>query len=627
MGCEAKFDLQGRTFNLYFERFRWVFCQLEVLRCCFPTNLRRTLNELPKSLDETYMRVLKNINNANWEQTRRLLQCLMVAHRPLRVEELAEVLAFDFTAGGTPKTISDWRLEDREEAVLSACSSLVSVISDRGSRVVQFSHFSVKEFLTSERLTSRMEEESRFYIPIERSHAMLAQACLGVLMCLDDHTDEESAEKMPLFRYAANYWHQHAQIGNVELEIADSMDYFFDTDRPHFAAWVRLKGIRKVGIPYLLILSRDDSVSPVCVAAGNGFRGLVERLIMRHPQQINHSDGSFGTPLHALAVVTEATDGGHLKVAQLLFEHGANINSLTSDDVTPLHVASQLGNLEIGNWLLDHGADVNLQMKDGRTSLHLAVKAGNLKVAQLLLEHHAEVNSLEDNDGFTPLLSAFLNVRADAAHLLLEYGADVHVCNKIGDTPLHLAARCGPDYLDVIRKLIELNADINSRNHKGSTPLLLASRHRHTGVLQLLLDHNADAHICDYNDNTPLHRAALNCRLEIARILLKHNVEVDARDASGSTPLHVIAGRRRGPQEKKDFAQLLLDHGADAQARNLSGQTVSWGDSYSDLYPIVELTDFSSDEMSSDSTDWDEMCVDSVDSDSEVMGLDSDSED
>ncbi|KAH9170748.1 hypothetical protein EDB89DRAFT_2243945 [Lactarius sanguifluus] len=200
--------------------FRWVFCQLEVLRHCFPTNLRRILEELPKSLDETYKRILKEINNANREHAYRLLQCLAVASRPLRVEELAEVLAFDLSMGGIPKLISDWRWEDQEEAVLSACSSLVSVIVHNGSRVVQFSHFSVKEFLISDRLASCMEEVSRFYIPIEPSHMILAQACLGVLLRLDDGTDKDSAEKIPLVQYAAEYWDGHVAIGNVELHIA-----------------------------------------------------------------------------------------------------------------------------------------------------------------------------------------------------------------------------------------------------------------------------------------------------------------------------------------------------------------------------------------------------------------------
>ena len=127
---------------------------MEVLRLCFPANLRHALEELPKSLDETYKRILNEINNANRVHAYRLLQCLAVALRPLRVEELAEVLAFDLTTGGMPKLNADWRWEDQEEAVLSACSSLVSVIIDDGSRVVQFSHFSVKEFLTSDRLSS-----------------------------------------------------------------------------------------------------------------------------------------------------------------------------------------------------------------------------------------------------------------------------------------------------------------------------------------------------------------------------------------------------------------------------------------------------------------------------------------
>jgi hypothetical protein len=98
----------------------------------------------------------------------------MVASRPLLVEELAEVLGFDLGTGGVPKLNADWRWEDQEEAVLSACSSLVSIIVENGSRVVQFSHFSVNKFLTSHHLASCMEEVSWFHIPIEPSHVILA---------------------------------------------------------------------------------------------------------------------------------------------------------------------------------------------------------------------------------------------------------------------------------------------------------------------------------------------------------------------------------------------------------------------------------------------------------------------
>jgi hypothetical protein len=50
-----------------------------------------------------------------------------MAIRPLRVEELAEILALDYEGadGATTKLNEDWRWEDRQRAVLSTCSSLM----------------------------------------------------------------------------------------------------------------------------------------------------------------------------------------------------------------------------------------------------------------------------------------------------------------------------------------------------------------------------------------------------------------------------------------------------------------------------------------------------------------------
>ena len=182
-------------------RFQWVDCQLEVLRQRLPKHLFQIRKELPKSLDETYQRILKGINNKNQKEAHRLLQCLAVALRPLRVEELAEVLALDVDSRGIPMINAKWRWEDHEAAVLFACSSLVSVINDCGSRVVQFSHFSVKEFLTSDRLKS-MEDVSQFHIAVEPSHAILAKACCGVFLNLPYPTSEDSVKNFALLPYA-----------------------------------------------------------------------------------------------------------------------------------------------------------------------------------------------------------------------------------------------------------------------------------------------------------------------------------------------------------------------------------------------------------------------------------------
>ena len=117
--------------------------------------MSRVLEELPETLDETYERILQEIPKANRVHSHRLLQCLTVAVRPLRVQELAEVLAVDFNAAkGIPKLNEDWRWKDQEQAVLTACSSLIAVVNFQNSQMVQFSHYSVKEFLTSDRLAS-----------------------------------------------------------------------------------------------------------------------------------------------------------------------------------------------------------------------------------------------------------------------------------------------------------------------------------------------------------------------------------------------------------------------------------------------------------------------------------------
>ena len=67
-----------------------MFCQLVYLRRCIPGRIQRALDELPKTLDETYARTLEEIDEQNWEYAHRLFQCVAAASRPLRVDELAE---------------------------------------------------------------------------------------------------------------------------------------------------------------------------------------------------------------------------------------------------------------------------------------------------------------------------------------------------------------------------------------------------------------------------------------------------------------------------------------------------------------------------------------------------------
>jgi hypothetical protein len=107
---------------------------------------------------------LLGIDKEKRKYAQRLFQCLSVSIRPLRVEELAEILAVQFDATAAPSFNEDLRPWNAEEAVLSACSSLIAIVDMEGGQSVQFSHFSVKEFLTSDRLAKADEHLSCYHI-------------------------------------------------------------------------------------------------------------------------------------------------------------------------------------------------------------------------------------------------------------------------------------------------------------------------------------------------------------------------------------------------------------------------------------------------------------------------------
>ncbi|KAI9434714.1 hypothetical protein H4582DRAFT_1855816 [Lactarius indigo] len=406
--------------------FRWVFCQLEILRHCFPSSVLNILEQLPESLDETYERILREISRANRDHAYRLLQCLTVAVRPLRVEELAEVLAIDFNARGGPKLNADWRWEDNEEAVLSACSSLVTVVMDGGSRVVQFSHFSVKEFLTSNRLASCVGEESRFHIRLESAHTILAQASLGVLLRLDEQVDRDSITGFPLAQYAAEHWSDHVKFENVLSHAKDGIGELLDADKPHFAAWVWL---HNVDGPSMTGKSPGQPKgSPLYYAVLIGNLALVEHVLSKRPQDVNAKGGRYGTPLHA------ALRGRDVEIVWLLLENGADLDIRGYYDETPLHRASVVGFLDVVRWLLDRGVDLEAQAEDRSTALHFAASNGSLEVAEILLEYNAEVNA-RDEQGRVPLHDAALQGHLEVVRLLLKHGGSVNARGNDGKTP------------------------------------------------------------------------------------------------------------------------------------------------------------------------------------------------
>jgi ankyrin repeat protein len=547
-----------------------VFCQLEMLQNCLPQNVRRVLRDLPASLDETYERMLREISKVNPDQVYRLLQCLAVSTRPLRVEELAEVLALDFDAAeeGIPALNKDWRWDDERQGVLATCSSLIVVVELDGdsidddsiyddlqgtTHVVQFAHFSVKEFLTSDRLADIKEDISRFHIRPEPAHTVIAQACLAILL-RSDHNDSAKGCS-PLSEYAARHWVDHAHFGNVSLLIEDGMRHLFDPAEPYFTAWLSLYNLDREWLSFtrepfeqpsqsnFTSLGEDDA-APLCLyyAALCGFRGLTKFLITKYPQHLNATVGLNMSPLVA------ALYSRHIQVAQLLLQHGA-VLPIRANGRTLLHAASADGLVDVAQWLLI-GADANAQDDGHRTSLHKASEKGHVDIVRLLIEHGADIHA-RDQYQLTPLHRA---ENAETAQLLIKHGADVHARDQNQSTPLHLAQEA-----ETAQVLIKHGADVHARDQSQSMPLHLAQE---AETAQVLIKHGADVHARDQSQSTPLHRAR---RAETAQVLIKHGADVHARDQSQSTPLHLA--------QRAETAQVLIKHGADVHARDQSQST------------------------------------------------------
>jgi ankyrin repeat protein len=445
-----------------------------------------------------------------------------VASRPLRVKELAEFLAFDFEEGSTPTFQAEWRPDDPAHAVLSTCSSLLAVVNVDGSPVIQFAHFSVKEYLTSGRLAKAKDTVSRLHVSMIPAHTIVAQACLGVLLHLDEYITKDGLKDFPLAEYAAEHWANHARFESVASKVQDGMKRLFDPDKSHLSVWewiydpedVRLRSKRTES-------PAKASATPLHYAALCGMHGITAFLVIEHPQDVNARGFSTEeTPLHA------ASREGFVEVARILLKHGADIEARDDGDWSPLERAITRGHVELPRVLLEHGANVNAQDMSGCTPLYFASDWGDLAAAQVLLRHGADVKARNDANE-TPLHQA---TGKEVAQILLEHGADANALETSNRTPLHLASQSGR--VGVVRVLLEHGVDVNARDAHNVTPIHLAvsgsdypTKEEHLDVARLLLQYDSDIHALDNEGQTPFMRATEEGSQRIMQLLLDNGAE------------------------------------------------------------------------------------------------------
>ncbi len=148
--------------------------------------------------------------------------------------------------------------------------------------------------------------------------------------------------------------------------------------------------------------------------------GRVERvrqLLKQDPSLIHAWSPDGWTALHL--------NWGHLDVAKLLIDSGADINANSKNklNATPLQGAVASKRIELARLYISSGANVNCRSEEGGSPLHEAAGNGFLDFAKLLIENGANVNQKDDN-GKTPLAIAVQYKKDDVAKYLREHGGE-----------------------------------------------------------------------------------------------------------------------------------------------------------------------------------------------------------
>ena len=189
-------------------RFRWVECQFRALALCPPNQhlLEKLLSSLPESLDDTYVRMLRNITPNLIEYAQSMLNILCCAVRPLSDQELLDALAVKV---GKKFLYDPARRFNNLDALEAICPGFIEVVTDFDTRnvTVRIAHFSVQEFLEAERIL-RYQDIASFHIKRSQGHTHMAAICLALLL-VGSAGSGAAAQASPALEYYGRYWPEH----------------------------------------------------------------------------------------------------------------------------------------------------------------------------------------------------------------------------------------------------------------------------------------------------------------------------------------------------------------------------------------------------------------------------------
>ena len=207
--------------------------------------------------------------------------------------------------------------------------------------------------------------------------------------------------------------------------------------------------------------------------------------------------------------------------------------------------------------------DINALSEDIRTPLHLACENAHVDVVELLLKSGASLYISNDGDE-VPIHCAINAKRFDTVKLLLSYHEKdkykEKAIKKLGNA---FASVAGEQNLEIVQLFLEKCGPeiIHSRTRvEGHTALHYSSnKSDNTKVMEFLLASGADVNAVSSGGGTPIHTAILYVRPECVRVLLAAGAGTSAvinRVNAGNTVLDMaLSDNYRSIGRKEDRAR------------------------------------------------------------------------
>jgi ankyrin repeat protein len=123
--------------------------------------------------------------------------------------------------------------------------------------------------------------------------------------------------------------------------------------------------------------------------------------------------------------------------------------------------------------LLTSGASPNTFSKSKTTPLLYAIIQNNIPLAMLLLENGADPNFTVDGELLPPpLIMSAIHECTEITKLLIEYDANIDICDKFGRTALIYAAK--NNNIEMTKLLFENGVNAHISDNNGQTALMHA---------------------------------------------------------------------------------------------------------------------------------------------------------